>query len=420
MKRAFVFFPHNVFPPRTGAHRRCREILGGLQELGWDVSLASSYFSTDTPWEKSSESPRALDGIPRVYIHRWNIWDYRYILAVKRLYRILRLEPPLDSSIHSPPNLRRWYSRVFEREAPDALMMSYAHWSGLVSRSLHNRTHTLIDTIDLVSVSYARKRALERDLVGPPPYDPKRQNSIVLEENYFSLLNHKPDPREFRIYDRFDDTIAITPSEARAIRQRTHRTRVSTIPMTQEAASSDNSYSGGALFTSGLNLFNVQGYCYFVERVLPLVRSQLPSFELTIIGGVCDAIREVEGVRLYGFVPDLSSCYASARMAISPILAKTGQQTKITEAMAHGLPVVATAASADGTPLEHGVNGYIASNAAEFAEYVVELWRDPKRCRELGTAARECIANQYSRAQWLAKLNAVLSRSGGTHVADAG
>ncbi|HZQ06555.1 MAG TPA: glycosyltransferase, partial [Anaerolineae bacterium] len=72
---------------------------------------------------------------------------------------------------------------------------------------------------------------------------------------------------------------------------------------------------------------------------------------------------------------------------------------KILEAMAHGIPVIAMRAAADGSPIRHEENGLIADNAAEFAAYVVRLWNDRGLCRRFGKAARATIAHEYSQAR---------------------
>jgi len=57
---------------------------------------------------------------------------------------------------------------------------------------------------------------------------------------------------------------------------------------------------------------------------------------------------------------------------------------------------VALRAAAERSPLRHGENGLVADNAFEFAECVLELWKDAELCRRLGNAARETIAQEFS------------------------
>ena len=49
--KVLFFFPHNPYPAKSGAHKRCLEMLSGLRELGCEVTLMSSTLSSETPWE---------------------------------------------------------------------------------------------------------------------------------------------------------------------------------------------------------------------------------------------------------------------------------------------------------------------------------------------------------------------------------
>ncbi|NJM27253.1 MAG: glycosyltransferase family 4 protein [Pseudanabaena sp. RU_4_16] len=203
---------------------------------------------------------------------------------------------------------------------------------------------------------------------------------------------------EFDIYDRYSTTIAITLREADIIRNNTSKTHVVSIPMMQELSLIQNSYSGSAIFPVGPNPFNLQGYFYFLKRILPQVLQQVPSFRMQVTGSIWNNISldKVDGVDFSGFVPDLAAEYAQSRFLICPVFGGTGQQVKIVEAMAHGLPVVALKDAARRSPLQHQINGLVAENAEEFSECVIRLWEDRNLCRQLGYAARDTIASQYS------------------------
>jgi len=127
------------------------------------------------------------------------------------------------------------------------------------------------------------------------------------------------------------------------------------------------------------------------------VLSSATSFKLNVTGSFpFNTPAAGEGVTLTGFVPDLKQVYASSRFFICPVFGGTGQQIKIVEAMAHGLPVVALRFAAERSPLRHGINGLVADNAEEFAAHTVRLWSDPALCRQLGEAARETVAVEFS------------------------
>lgn len=397
MTRVLVFFPHNPFPPRSGAHRRCLEIIQGLHALGAEVSLVSSTHTSDTAWHEIDPATLNAAGISRLFIHQPSIWDRRYIKYTQKLDNTLRREPPLDSANYAPPGLVRWFGQLADQLRPQVIVINYAFWGRLVTPTLHARCTSVMDTLDLVSLYRPRFLVMERYLPAPP-FSVQKTDPAFLREDFFDAFNFQIAPAEYQIYDRFRYTIAITPTDAELIERNTHHTRVLTLPMTQATVDPDNQYDGAALYTPGRNPFNVQGYLYFAARVLPRVLAQDPSFCLHVTGAVGEDLTPEPGIELRGFVPDLTSEYKHAPFLVCPILGKTGQQIKIVEAMAHGVPVIATSNAAAGSPICHGENGFVARDAEEFATYVLRLWQDRALCRKLGQAARAAISERYSEA----------------------
>src|SRR4029453_9600575 len=78
MKRALVFFPHNPFPPRSGAHRRCIEMLAGLKDLGYEVTFTSSHYTSQTKWDSIPRPDLEAAGNPGLAIHSPTRADWRY------------------------------------------------------------------------------------------------------------------------------------------------------------------------------------------------------------------------------------------------------------------------------------------------------------------------------------------------------
>jgi len=266
----------------------------------------------------------------------------------------------------------------------------------------------VIDSIDLLTLNIQMRHALEKCLPVPPISEDKINDERILEEDYFEKLGLVTHGEEFRVYDKYDYTIAISPSEAHIIERNIQKTRVLLIPMTHGVHRIRNSYSGLPLFPTGPNPFNIQGYLYFVKRVLPKVRKRMPFFSLQVTGSCCEYIAGAKDILMSGFIPDLKVVYETARFVVCPVFGGTGQQVKIVEAMAHGVPVIALRAAAEGSPIKHGINGLIAYNAETFADYVVQLWNNNQLCFKLGEAARDTIAAEFSRASLLKGLSVIV------------
>lgn len=136
----------------------------------------------------------------------------------------------------------------------------------------------------------------------------------MLREDFFQGLGIDNGADEFRIFDKYDHTIAITAREVEVIRRYARHTKVSWLPATCEPCYLPDTYSDSALFTVGPNLFNTQGYLYFVKKVLPRVLSRAPSFTLKVTGSFpFKTPAAASGVTLGGFVPDPRPVYETAR-----------------------------------------------------------------------------------------------------------
>ncbi|MDT7542565.1 MAG: hypothetical protein QOE33_2469 [Acidobacteriota bacterium] len=414
-KKALVFVPHNPCPPRTGAHKRYLETISGLRALGFHVTVALSTFTTDSEITQASVEALRADFADDVRVHVASDADRRFVSRLEKFYELDYLSvpivrrlyplgskrtPPVSSRIYSPPGMRRWFRELAGEIGPDLIFINYAYWDSLVDHHRWRDATTIIETIDLTTLNRKMWRALESRLP-PAPIDPADVPEEVLREDFYARLDLVASPEEFGIYDKYTYTLAISEHEAGVIARNTRRTKVVYLPMTQEAQSLANTYDGSALLTTGPNPFNTQGYLYFIRRVLPLVRAAEPSFDLFVTGYCCERVLPVEGVTHGGFVPDIATVYASSRFFVSPVFGGTGQQVKIVEAMAHGLPVVALRDPAARSPIRHGENGLVADNAEEFAAHVLRLWRDPALCRQLGEAARAIIRRDFSRERLL-------------------
>jgi sugar transferase (PEP-CTERM/EpsH1 system associated) len=137
----------------------------------------------------------------------------------------------------------------------------------------------------------------------------------------------------------------------------------------------------GVIFTGDMSYFpNEEAVTYFTHKVLPLIRQEVAGVRFWIVGRnpgpKVQALRNFKGVEVTGFVPDVRTYLAKARVAVAPFSIAAGIQNKILEAMAFGLPVVATSRAAQG--LSSGVAELVETGdtAEEMAAKTVLLLRD--------------------------------------------
>jgi len=143
---------------------------------------------------------------------------------------------------------------------------------------------------------------------------------------------------------------------------------------------------------------NEDGVAYFVEKILPLIRRQIPEAAFWAVGRRpprrIQALAS-DSVAVTGAVEDIRPYLAKAALCVVPLRSGSGTRIKIFEAMAMGKAVVSTSLGAEGLPVRHGENIILADDPADFAQQVVDLLRDPPRRQLLGHAARKLVEESY-------------------------
>jgi len=143
---------------------------------------------------------------------------------------------------------------------------------------------------------------------------------------------------------------------------------------------------------------NEDGVAYFVEKILPLIRDQIPGAAFWAVGRRPPRRLQAlasEHVVVTGAVDDIRPYLAKAALCVVPLRSGSGTRIKIFEAMAMGKAVVSTTLGAEGLPVQHGENIILADDPADFAREAVALLRDAPRRERLGHAARQLVEQSY-------------------------
>ena len=151
-------------------------------------------------------------------------------------------------------------------------------------------------------------------------------------------------------------------------------------------------------------------YSKRIEWLFEALRA-VPNALLLAVGGYNEEhfgdryLREVQSrypdlgdhVRFTGEVPyrDVGAYLASADVFAFPSRFE-GMPNAVMEAMAAGLPVVASDIPAHRTLIRSGETGLLAGTAPEFAESVSRLMADPGMRDRIGRRAREAVRSRYS------------------------
>ena len=370
-------------------------MLSAFRRNSCETTFLGSDVCTERPWTDPSIQMLRQLGLHDVRI--FGPWGKRSTWAKRQVTRVGRRVARLFGAVPDytvDGAWKQWFAKELERLQPNVILMNYSRWDWLLDHKRWQGAVRIVETHDLMSVNARMRKRLAPFFAGER-VNPLEIDDQALQEDFFADTG-QPDEAELDVYRHYDRTIAICRAEGEILDRHIRGSKVVLVPITCAPVEGLDDYSGRALFLASDNPFNLQGYSYFVRKVLPRIQERLHDFQLIVAGPICSRVDGAKDVQLAGVVDDLAGQYGSACFAVSPVFGGTGQQVKIVEAMAHGRAVVAMGNAAARSPLRHGENGLVARDAAEFAESVIRLWKDRELCRVLGKTARETIRNECS------------------------
>lgn len=168
-------------------------------------------------------------------------------------------------------------------------------------------------------------------------------------------------------------------------------------------ASQNFAQRSGLIFVGGFrHPPNVDAVNWFVNEVWPLVQHQQPDITLTIVGSNMPGfIRELSApnVVVAGFVENIDPLLDAARISIAPLRYGAGVKGKVNQAMACGLPVIATTVAAEGMDLNDGEDLLIADSPQAFADAVLRLYNNEQLWNHLAEGGKRNIEANFSRGR---------------------
>lgn len=145
---------------------------------------------------------------------------------------------------------------------------------------------------------------------------------------------------------------------------------------------------------------NLEGLRRFLDLGWPTLRALAPDARLVVVGKdlpepFAAELRARDAVAL-GYVPDIGAEFARASALVVPLWVGAGARVKIVEALAAGLPVVATKLAAEGLGLRDGVHALFAEEPTGLARAVARLLAEPELARRLSAEGRDWAAAHFS------------------------
>lgn len=155
---------------------------------------------------------------------------------------------------------------------------------------------------------------------------------------------------------------------------------------------------------------NVEGVLYFYRNILPLIKKKIPSVKFYIVGG--RPVRKIinlgkDGVVVTGYVQDTRPYVQKSAVCVIPLRIARGVQNKVLEAMAMGVPVVATPEAVKGIDVRQE-DIFVESQPGQFALRVIELLANKELRKRIAINARKTVEEEYSWDRNLNRLDEIL------------
>ncbi len=226
------------------------------------------------------------------------------------------------------------------------------------------------------------------------------------EKTYYTLLKYQ-EPRYARlVYPRYEAVTVVADPDVKAVRETVPDANVVLIPY-----GTDTEYfhpvpvekeEATLVFHSHLGYApNIEAALEFADAIFPLIRREVPDAIFHLVGAdpapKVQALAARPGIRLWANLPDLRPAVCCARIYVCPIRHGTGLKSKVLEAMAMRMPIVAYhPGSTVGIDCVYGKHLLAAENSQEFAAHAVRLLRDPRLANQLAYEGRRLVEEKYS------------------------
>ncbi|MBK9175565.1 MAG: glycosyltransferase [Flavobacteriales bacterium] len=382
------------FPPIDGGSKAMHNLTRGLLKAGHEVKV----LCISTP-----KQPLVLDHIPKDYAKATRIEGVFVDTSVNVV------DAFTDLLTADNYNISRFFSadmdirliRLLTEESFDVVQLESLFMTPYIATiRRYTKARIVLRSHNLEYVIQDRIASGERN---------------ILKRPYRRFLAKQLENYEMAVLDRVDGVAAISPSDAEHFLAHGTRTPIVTIPFgvdpTEYPADGHDGRKAPIFFHLGSMdwLPNEEGIRWLLDTVWPKVLRKCPEARLHLAGNKMpkDLLEsDCDGVQVKGRVKSATAYMRKRQVMLVPLFSAGGMRVKIIEGMAMGQAVISTPIGAEGIACTDGRDILLAATAAEFAERIIALHRDPARAAVIGEKARELVTRAYSDAPIVQDLTA--------------
>jgi sugar transferase (PEP-CTERM/EpsH1 system associated) len=336
------------------------------------------------------DSPRAFADANqlRASLASVDLVPLRFSRALRSCARDVLHGDPLQAGVCQSPELDTRLEQLLRKCDFDVVHVEHLRAAALVRRIPQHlpRVYDAVDSITLL---------LRRTL----------RSSHSLRQRVIAAVELRRTERfEGEVLKRFDRTLVTSPEDKQALNALAPTAIVTVIPNGVDLdyfRPISSPHEPATIVFSGKMSYhaNASAALYFARSVLPLIRVAHPQTRFRIVGSNPPAsiqrLAADPGIEVTGYVPDIREHISRATVAVCPMTVKVGIQNKLLEAMALGVPVVATGLGAEGLMATRGRDLLVADAPAEFAAHVVRLLDDRQLAEQLARAGRHYVEEHH-------------------------
>ncbi len=311
---------------------------------------------------------------------------------VKRFYQFFLTGTPPNVSFLYDQSIQNWVDEAVRNNDFDAITCEHSVNEIYIRSQWKNQIKTVINSHS--SVYRTCKHQLETNT----------SENYRRDRLYLPLLKRY----EKRVYEKFSHVVVTTDDDYQQLKEFKINSQVSVLPngVDLEIFPERNSDPGGhhLIITGGMDyVVNIDAACFFSQEIFPLLSQKYPDATLTIVGANPSEsvlkLGEETGITVTGKVPSMAEYLHQATVCVIPLRSGFGIKNKTLEAMAAGVPIVASDRGLEGMEVDGENTPLRALRANKIEEYVKaisDLFEDEKLRQTLSKNGRNYVENNYT------------------------
>ena len=210
---------------------------------------------------------------------------------------------------------------------------------------------------------------------------------------------------EGRYVSKFSDLVVTTVEDLRFFEPLRQQAPLHVVPNGVDLASfplrKQDPGGHSLVFVGAMDyIANVDTAQFLGTQLLPALRQRYPNATLTLVGGrptpAVQALAERPGVTVTGRVPAVVDYLHQATVCVVPMRIGFGIKNKTLEAMAAGVPVVASDRGLEGLAIEQPRRALRANDLESYLQAISTLFERPELRQELAKNARTLIEQEFT------------------------